>query len=199
MPSKIAYLREDTPTARANGVANGTAKTLWGYEVKPSPLYVSYSWTKLLLDQQPERPDDDDTSLNGMEERGLLRLPPGKRAVDVVTDYLRHFYEHCMMTVERHYGHLLEVTPIEFWFTMPAIWSDQAQSATRLAAKDAGFGSRRLDTIHMITEPEAGVLAAMKTQVLITRDALEVRTYRHLSVAGHSLLTLPAWNRIARR
>jgi molecular chaperone DnaK (HSP70) len=171
VPSKIAY-RDENPDATK---AKSPGGVLWGYEVKPSS--VSYSWTKLLLDHQTERPDYDDTT-NGVseesEDRGLLRLPNGKTAVEVVTDYLRKLYKHCMKTLEKHYATFLGITPIEFWFTMPAIWSDQAQNATRQAALKAGFGSRPLDTIRMITEPEAGVLAAMKTQVEITKEALEV-------------------------
>jgi molecular chaperone DnaK (HSP70) len=127
------------------------------------------------------------------EDRGLLRLPSGKTAGDVVTDYLKKLHKHCMKILEKHYATILAVTPIEFWFTMPAIWSDQAQNATKNAALKAGFGLRDLDTIHMITEPEAGVIAAMKTQVEITREALEVCANWKANVFTQSLIRI-AWH-----
>ncbi|KAF7507831.1 hypothetical protein GJ744_009995 [Endocarpon pusillum] len=173
VPSKISYSDENGGATKAKN----TDGTLWGYEVKPSS--VNYSWTKLLLEPQTERSDHDDTTNSVSEERedrGLLRLPNGKTAVDVVADYLRKLYKHCMRTLKKRYAAFLPITPIEFWFTVPAIWSDQAQNATKQAALKAGFGSRSLDTIRMITEPEAGVLAAMKTQVEITREALKPDT-----------------------
>jgi molecular chaperone DnaK (HSP70) len=74
---------------------------------------------------------------------------------------------------------LLNVTPIEFWFTMPAIWSDEAQHATRTAAMCAGFGTRSGDSVKMITEPEAAALAAFKTTKDKFDDLLVVRLAAH--------------------
>jgi molecular chaperone DnaK (HSP70) len=79
-----------------------------------------------------------------------------------------------MTILQTRYEHLLQVTPIEFWFTMPAIWSDRAQEATRQAARAAGFGTREGDLIQMITEPEAGVHAALTTESNVTNELLEV-------------------------
>ncbi|KAF3480439.1 heat shock 70 kDa protein 12A [Arthroderma uncinatum] len=61
---------------------------------------------------------------------------------------------------------------MEFWFTMPAIWSDKAQHATREAAKRAGFGSRPGDEIYMISEPEAAAIAALKDHT--SNEALSI-------------------------
>ena len=169
VPSRIAYLRKD-----ARKTPGDAKPTLWGYEVKPSSNYTSYSWTKLLLDEQVElAANDGDLDLIKSQEHGLLRLPQDKSAEEVASDFLNHLYDHCMATLEKHYAEFLAMAPIEFWFTMPNIWSPQAQAATRSAAKTAGFGSRPLDTIHMITEPHAGVLAAMKTQIQIAPAAFE--------------------------
>lgn len=167
VPSVIAYRRKDASESSAK------AETLWGYDVHPSNDYDTYSWTKLLL----ERPNDKMDHVNGIstsQEPGVLRLPPGKTAVDVVTDYLKNLYQHCMTTLEKHYADFLAMTPIEFWFTMPAIWSEEAQTATRQAAKNAGFGSRLFDEIRMITEPEAGVYSAMKSQEGLATQSMKV-------------------------
>ena len=64
---------------------------------------------------------------------------------------------------------ILKVTQIGFWFTMPAIWSDEAQYATKAAAEQAGFGEREHDRISMIREPEAAALSALK----ITADRFD--------------------------
>jgi len=57
---------------------------------------------------------------------------------------------------------VFNITPIECYLTIPAIWTDNTKNATRQAALNAGFGSRPLDTVRMITEPEAAVIATLK-------------------------------------
>lgn len=176
VPSTIAYLHENENVAQNYGITGD----IWGYELKSN--LVSCSWTKLLLDQHARTTEYDDASLKNTVESGLLRLPPGKKAADVVTDYLKKLYEHCMWILGKHYADLLVMTPIEFWFTMPAIWSLKAQKSTREAAIRAGFGSRPKDTIKMITEPEAGVIAAINSPLNNIEGALEVCI---LQVASH--------------
>ena len=83
-----------------------------------------------------------------------------------------------MKILGKHYADFLEVTPIEFWFTMPALWSDKSQHTTRVAAQRAGFGSRPKDTIRMITEPEAGVIAAMNAQMKSVEGMLKVCPFK---------------------
>jgi molecular chaperone DnaK (HSP70) len=154
VPSQIAYARDN--------IKHNLDDDRWGYGVEPGML--SYCWTKLLLDARTAATNYDDPSLKEAAGGAGLRVPPGKSPVDVVTDYLKHLYKHCMDRLERKLTKgLLDASPIEFWFTMPAIWSDEAQFLTRKAAKDAGFGTRPLDSINMITEPEAAALAAFKT------------------------------------
>lgn len=128
---------------------------------------IAYSWTKLLLDQGARITKYDDSALETASKTGILQLPEGKTAVDVVADYLSEVYEHIMNTIAKQITEeALKITPIEFWFTVPAIWSDQAQSATMAAAKRAGFGAslfkRRNDKIFLISEPEAAAITALK-------------------------------------
>jgi len=56
----------------------------------------------------------------------------------------------------------LNMTPMECWVTLPAIWSEEAKNATLQAAKRAGFGSRPGDEIFTIAEPEAAAIATLK-------------------------------------
>lgn len=50
-------------------------------------------------------------------------------------------------------------TPIEFVITVPAVWSDRAQTATRRCAEQAGMGTG--SKLHIITEPEAAAMYAL--------------------------------------
>ena len=166
VPSQIAYQAENEKLL----------KDTWGYEI-PSTAN-RHCWTKLLLDQRTKAAVHDDPSLQGKSAMAALPVPHGKSPEDVVADYLTHLYEHCMGHLEKKMtGPVLKVTPIEFWFTMPAIWSDEAQYSTKAAAERAGFGSsftRENDTINMITEPEAAALAALKLTTDKYDDLLEV-------------------------
>ena len=131
----------------------------WGYGIKSSAQ--AYSWTKLLLDRQVKLAEFDDDNLRSIDP-GLLALPPGKSPEDVVADYLTKLYEHIMKHLEpKVMKSVLDVTDIDFWFSMPALWSDKAQAATRDAAKKAGFGSRNNDQIFMIREPEAAAISCL--------------------------------------
>ncbi|BCR91386.1 Hsp70 family protein [Aspergillus chevalieri] len=150
-PSRIAY-QEDNPRV---------SKQRWGYQVEPG--MIAYSWSKLLLDENTPLTKYDDAALDGSSGAGILKLPKGKNAVDVVSNYLSEVYQYILKTIAKQITEeALSVTPLEFWFTVPAIWSDQAQSATRTAARRAGFGSRVGDYIFMISEPEAAAIAALK-------------------------------------
>lgn len=151
-PSRIAYSVE-------NPSIEGEAMK-WGYMVVPR--MKSYTWTKLLL----ERGSD---ITNGVAEadiiegNGFLKLPDFKdEAREVCADFLQGVYDHTMAYLQqRHSPEIMRVTALEFWFTVPAIWSDKAKDETLKAASAAGFGSRAQDTISMITEPEAAAIATL--------------------------------------
>ena len=147
----------------------------WGYEVLPG--MTSYSWTKLLLDKNALESESDDPGLQQAIAEGVMRLPRGKQAKDVVTDYLRGIYQMFMSAIVKTLGgsDILQITPMEFWLTVPAIWSDEAKSVTRAAAKAAGFGSRPGDEVNLIPEPEAAAHLALKSSIHHTSDLVKVK------------------------
>ncbi|KAF4216546.1 hypothetical protein CNMCM8980_001983 [Aspergillus fumigatiaffinis] len=153
-PSRVAYPTEESRFTTIR----------WGYQVEPGML--SYSWTKLLLDQGTPLTQYDDSTLETASQTGILKLPTGKTAVDVVADYLSEVYQHILKTISKNITEAdLRITPLEFWFTVPAIWSDRALDATRTAAQRAGFGKsslRPMDQIFLISEPEAAAVTALK-------------------------------------
>lgn len=159
-PSKIAYRSEN---GHLKNIRADAEEVIWGYDVEPG--MTSYSWMKLRLDQHTKVTEYDDISLARLGDSqgdGLLMLPPGKSAVEVCIDYLAGVYKYTMKELKRTWGDaIVDATPIDFWVTMPATWSDQAQGLTRTAALTAGFASRTSDRIFMITEPEAAAVAVL--------------------------------------
>lgn len=162
----IAFASENPRLTRNN----------WGYEVTRN--HKQYAWTKLLLDKNVDLGAHDDPSLRQMYgEEGFLGVPTDMTAKDVVRDYLAELYKHTVSVLIRELSkEVFDSLPMECWITMPAIWSDGAQSATRDAAVQAGFGSRPNDSVSMITEPEAAALWALKPYLTETAlDPLKVR------------------------
>lgn len=133
------------------------AEPFWGYHVEPG--LNCQSWTKLLLEKDTKITKFDDPNLEKLTltaTQGIMKLSLGKTATEVVGDYLRGVYNFVTSELERRTtAAMIEITPLEFWLTVPATWSDQANKASRDAVKLAGFGSRPGDKIFMITEPEA--------------------------------------------
>ncbi|KAK6501251.1 hypothetical protein TWF481_009092 [Arthrobotrys musiformis] len=95
-------------------------------------------------------------------EADNIRLPRGKSAMDVSADYLRLLYKALMGILRRRIPETLDITPIHFIFTVPAIWGHQAQEATKWAAKSAGFCDRNFDSLSLVSEPEAAAMYVLK-------------------------------------
>jgi molecular chaperone DnaK (HSP70) len=152
-PSQIAYAAENS---KSNLLQNA-----WGYQI--TPRMSRYAWMKLLLDQNALPSPYDDPHLKDEIQNGVFALP--KSAQDVTSDYVRELYTYTMKSLLeilfKGEEEVLDITPIKFWFTMPAIWSDEAQAKTLAAARAAGFGKREGDEICMIKEPEAAALATL--------------------------------------
>ncbi|KAF7946500.1 hypothetical protein EAE96_009497 [Botrytis aclada] len=150
-PTRIAYSQE-------NSKLNNNK---WGFEV--SSKFISYSWTKLLLDKNAAARKHDDPSLAGMTGAGMLKLPPFRDAAGVCEDFLHEVYKHVSGKLRQQMTDLtFENTPMECWVTLPAVWSEEAKDATLKAAKNAGFGKRPGDEIFTIAEPEAAAIATLK-------------------------------------
>jgi molecular chaperone DnaK (HSP70) len=134
----------------------------------------SYSWTKLLLDKGADATEFDDPDLQDLVKSqgdGLMKLPFHKTPTDVAGDYLWEIYKYFMNELEKRISpEILRVTPMEFWFTVPAMWGDKAKDATRQAALKAKFASRLGDRLYMIPEPEAAAVAILKS---LTHDGAE--------------------------
>lgn len=162
-PTKIAFANENVELY----------EDVWGYKVEPR--MKSCALTKLLLDQRTQSSEYDDPSLYDSIGCSLMRLPPGKKAEDVVTAYLKSMYTMFKEVIHKKTGGIsLEKLPIEFWLTVPASWSERAKLLTKKAAHKAGFGARGMDRIMLISEPEAAAHYALKSGIHRLHDFVQV-------------------------
>jgi len=177
VPSTIAYPEENP----------GLAKITFGYEV--TAAMKSYTWMKLLL---VDKAGFTDPHLGGKAGHGMLELPPGKTAPEVVTDYLVCLYNHIMdYLAEGTPATMLATRPIEFWITTPACWDDEANKLSQECAMKAGFGTRAKDRLCMITEPEAALLANLATSIDQHEEIYKVRpSQKVLLVLNHCTLLI---------
>jgi hypothetical protein len=92
-------------------------------------------------------------------------LPPGKKAVDLCTDFLRLLNEYLLECLKSNYDRRLDLatTPFHYVLTTPADWSTEAQELTKQAAVAAGMGERQSDdTLSMTTEPLAAATCVLR-------------------------------------
>lgn len=57
----------------------------------------------------------------------------------------------------------MDELPVTFCVTVPATFSDRAKNNLRETAYQAGSASREGDSLRLITEPEAAMLATMNS------------------------------------
>ncbi|PWW76350.1 actin-like ATPase domain-containing protein [Tuber magnatum] len=141
VPSEIAYT--------SSGVK-------WGFGIPSRGSRLA--WFKLLLD--PTKYSHASTA-NSPLARTQMLIPCGKKPVDVVADYLSELYKHTIDHLEKSLGKdVVEVSPLDFILTVPAVWSDAAKDLTLQAAESAGFGRKK--SFRLISEPEAAAVCCLK-------------------------------------
>ncbi|KAH7012995.1 hsp70-like protein [Ilyonectria destructans] len=154
-PSIVAYASENEEFLDQNA---------WGYE--------------LHLDSVSLPSEFDDPDLKKSASSALMRLPRGKTAKEVVTDYMRGMNKMFTDNIVHILGgrDKLRLLPMDVWVTVPATWSEQAKTLTREAAIEAGFASRPIDQMYLIPEPEAAAHLSLKSSLHHTEDLVEQGT-----------------------
>ncbi|KAH6606450.1 actin-like ATPase domain-containing protein [Trichoderma cornu-damae] len=164
-PTRVAF-RDENPELDENA---------WGYQVEPG--MKTHAWTKLLLDKSSLMSEYDDPDLYLSSGVEIMQLPKGRSAKDVAAEYLRGMKRMFDDAVREHLGsHKIENLPIEFWLTVPASWSEKAKLLTKHAAMDAGFATRSIDKIMLISEPEAAAQLALKSSLHRLEDFVKPQT-----------------------
>lgn len=155
-PSRIAFENENEELD----------ENAWGYQIDPGMKI--YAHTKLLLDESALPSDYDDPNLYLPGGGEIIHLPKGKSAKDVATEYLkgmREMFEDARDEKLSAQGMDLDSLAVDFWLTVPASWSEKAKLLTKNAAVDAGFGTRPIDRVMLIPEPEAAAHYALKSNI----------------------------------
>lgn len=163
VPTQISYEADDT----------GDSAHCWGYLIEPGAPRCA--WMKLLLDKNSRVTPNDDPDLKNDLNDFARSFPTGKDAQNVTVDFFKELYAFTMTNLKRDYpDKVIDLTPIKYWFTMPAIWSDEAQIRTLQAAKKGGFATRKGDEVFVIPEPEAAALATLTSHHLGYGDYIDV-------------------------
>ncbi|TFB06033.1 Heat shock 70 kDa protein 12B [Trichoderma ghanense] len=164
-PTQVAFADEN-PELEENA---------WGYQVEAGMR--TCAWTKLLLDKSSLASAHDDPDLYLSQGMDILHLPKGRSAKDVATEYLRGMKRMFDTAVKEHLGaQNIDHLPIDFWLTVPASWSEKAKMLTKSAATDAGFATRPIDRIMLISEPEAAAQLALKSSLHRLEDFVKPNT-----------------------
>ena len=71
--------------------AFGLEEAAWGYEIDPG--MKTYSWTKLLLDDDTKRTKYDDPKIDQFFAAGMQELPSEYEASDLVREYLQGMHK----------------------------------------------------------------------------------------------------------
>ncbi|KAG7087569.1 hypothetical protein E1B28_013524 [Marasmius oreades] len=134
----------------------------WGLEAKnagPMPGTLRCEWFKLFLEPNALREE------SAIDPR-LPPLPPGKKPIDVIVDFLSHLWEYAKVQITQVTGAVSDLDTADVWLTVPAAWDAQGCNIMREAAIIAGLvqnaraGDDRdwRDRLRIITEPEAAAV-----------------------------------------
>ncbi|RPA90385.1 hypothetical protein L873DRAFT_1718078, partial [Choiromyces venosus 120613-1] len=128
----------------------------WGFGIPSKEPKLA--WFKLLLDPSKYSLDNATNSPLTMTKQ---MIPIGKRPVNVVADYLSELHKHTIDHLVKTLGkEVVEVSPLDFILTVPAVWSDAAKNLTLQAAELAGFGEG--SSLRLISEPEAAAVSCLR-------------------------------------
>ncbi|KAF9006946.1 hypothetical protein BDQ17DRAFT_1423037 [Cyathus striatus] len=133
----------------------------WGLEAKnaqPMAGTTKCEWFKLFLEPHALRDE-------GAVDPRLPRLPPGKKAIDLIVDFLSCLWEYAKDQITRDIGAVADLNSADVWLTVPAAWDAKGCSMMRDAAIAAGLvqsvragDSNWRDRLRIITEPEAAAV-----------------------------------------
>ncbi|KAH9993029.1 actin-like ATPase domain-containing protein [Russula vinacea] len=133
----------------------------WGLEAKsanPAPGFIKCEWFKLFLEPRALRDQS-------MVDPRLPPIPPGKRPIDLIVDFLYCMWEYAKQQITREIGAVADLDSADVWLTVPAAWDAKGCDMMREAAITAGLVrsvSARdhdwRDRLRIITEPEAAAV-----------------------------------------
>ncbi|ORX60439.1 actin-like ATPase domain-containing protein [Hesseltinella vesiculosa] len=98
------------------------------------------------------------------ESLGMLKIPEGFNAVDLIADYLKVLHEHIKTEMKRTYVGQMDCR-YRYCLTVPAMWTDKAKQIMRDASVKAGIIEKddHHDRLMLISEPEAAAIYCERT------------------------------------
>ncbi|KAI0163950.1 hypothetical protein GGR57DRAFT_498034 [Xylariaceae sp. FL1272] len=157
---------------------------VFGYNIPADAQPIE--WFKLLL-LEPEDLQDHVRDSTHIKLAKLRMQELGKSPVDLVGDYLKALWDHCINEIEDENGdYLIRATPIHVILTVPAIWKGYARQRMQEAATKAGILGHRPagnTTLSFISEPEAATLATL-SELDIRQDFSTGDTFVVLDAGG---------------
>ncbi|MCJ1476627.1 hypothetical protein MMC13_005295 [Lambiella insularis] len=129
---------------------------VWGYKIPDSA--PRHSWFKLELDPMQGRNLFSLTKQlpSSKASPSCYDITPEKMVTDFLTKLRQHVEQVLRFKVSEE---TLAVIPLQFCVTVPAVWSETAQTKTRACAVAAGL--TKDEELLMITEPEAAATYAL--------------------------------------
>ncbi|KAI2826296.1 hypothetical protein CBS133816_7583 [Aspergillus niger] len=128
------------------------SEPLWGWRAYAYP--PTYAWFKLLLDPKGRPTEPQDELLRNLTYQNLLMEAPGKTAVDMVGDFLgriRRFIQDRLTSLSLP----TKETLVQFHFSTPVTWEEDAHMAMRTAITQAGFDTVGSENVCLSSESDA--------------------------------------------
>ncbi|RPA90381.1 actin-like ATPase domain-containing protein [Choiromyces venosus 120613-1] len=148
--------RNRTSAKVPSEISYGPSGVKWGFGIPSKEPKLA--WFKLLLDPSKYSLAN---ATNSPLTKTRQMIPTGKRPVNVVADYLSELHKHTIEHLVKTLGkEVVEVSPLDFILTVPAVWSDAAKNLTLQAAELAGFGGG--SSLRLISEPEAAAVCCLR-------------------------------------
>ncbi|GAT29312.1 hypothetical protein RIB2604_02901820 [Aspergillus luchuensis] len=163
---------EDWPGKKALKVPSNISypgrEPRWGWCAYTYP--PTYAWFKLLLDPTGRPTGPLPESFASLTYQHLLQEAPGKTAVDMVGDFLgriRQFIQDYLTSLCL----LTDKTLVQFRFSTPVAWEEEAQMAMRTAISQAGFHTIGLENVFLSSESDASARYVLEQKSDMIQDS----------------------------
>lgn len=115
------------------------------------------TWTKVLLDDNYRHAGYKSRVLRKALNSGYLNVPNSHFCEQVIATFLRHLLNSMVPFLEDVPGY--DKQPVEYWFTIPGVYSGAARARMSNAIQNAGYVNRQQDSVHLLSEGEAAAVA----------------------------------------
>ncbi|GKZ72269.1 hypothetical protein AnigIFM50267_008632 [Aspergillus niger] len=145
------------------------SEPLWGWRAYAYP--PTYAWFKLLLDPKGRPTEPQDELLRNLTYQNLLMEAPGKTAVDMVGDFLgriRRFIQDRLTSLSLP----TKETLVQFHFSTPVAWEEDAHMAMRTAITQAGFDTVGSENVCLSSESDASARYVLEQKSEMLQDSV---------------------------